>query len=196
MRRPRSISARARARSRIRWWSPIRRPAAGGSASSSTQGSEKLVEMHARLMDGDNPAHRDLDLPLDSLTARTPASARCRTRRRSRCRRSRCATAPARAPRPPSSPRAMGLRRFVVIGGAVALTGRRRTGDVPRLRGERPDRAGGLHAGAVPRAVRLDRAVVHQRARRLLSRCSAAAAAGSAPGRIRRCRNSRRAPRC
>jgi membrane glycosyltransferase len=30
--------------------------------------------------------------------------------------------APARAPRPASSPRAMGLRRFVVIGGAVALT--------------------------------------------------------------------------
>jgi membrane glycosyltransferase len=30
--------------------------------------------------------------------------------------------APARSSRPPSAPRAMWLRRFVVIGGAIALT--------------------------------------------------------------------------
>ena len=66
----------------------------------------------------------------------------------------------------------MALRRLIVIGGAVALTIGRAAGDVPRVRGERRDRAGDLHAGAVRRAVRLDRAVVHQCARRLLSRCS------------------------
>ena len=31
--------------------------------------------------------------------------------------------APKRSPRPPSSPRFIGLRRLLVIGGAVALTG-------------------------------------------------------------------------
>ena len=51
----RSISAAARARSRIRWCEP--NPATGGWRLSFqlNQGSEKLVEMHARLMDGDKP---------------------------------------------------------------------------------------------------------------------------------------------
>ena len=55
MRRPRSISAPARDRSRILSSEP--NPATGGWRLSFQldQGSEKLVEMHARLMDGETP---------------------------------------------------------------------------------------------------------------------------------------------
>ena len=76
--------------------------------------------------------------------------------------------APPPSARPASSPRAMALRRFVVIGGAIVLTivGAEEMYRVFAVNGA--DGAGGLHAGAVPRAVRLDRTVVHQRARRLL----------------------------
>jgi membrane glycosyltransferase len=63
-----------------------------------------------------------MDLPLDSLTAsatrfralpdEAPLAMPTQSLRQ----------APPRAPRPPSAPRAMALRRFVVIGGAVVLT--------------------------------------------------------------------------
>ena len=88
-------------------------------------------------------------------------------------------TMPPRVPRPASSPRAMWLRRFLVIGGAVALTiaGAHEMYLVLAVNGVTD--SGGLHAGAVPRSVRLDRAVVHQRAcRLLLAACGGRLSAG------------------
>ena len=75
----------------------------------------------ARASDGRrNAADRDLDLPMDNLTAASfralPDEAPLAMPTQS------LRAAPLRTPRPASSPRAMWLRRFVVIGGAVALT--------------------------------------------------------------------------
>ena len=96
--------------------------------------------MHARLMDGDNTADRDLALPVDDLTAQTapfralPDEAPLAMPTQS------LRAAPPRAPRPPSvAARRWLLRRFLVIGGAVALTVAGARGDVSRVRGQRRD---------------------------------------------------------
>ena len=133
-------------------------------------GSAKLVEHALHPDERPGAALRDLDLSLDAMTPRR--SARCRRRSPLAMPVQSLAAAPSRAPRPPSAPRGIALRRLLVIGGAVALTSAGGEQMYFVLNGGGPERSRHRRAAAVRGAVRLDRARLHERARRLRSAAS------------------------